>query len=83
VPAQKAAEAGIAKPPAHGRLTVHVDPFADVWIDGRFVKTTPIENLVLSVGTHRVRLVNEPASHDETTTVTIDAAKTVLVEKNW
>jgi serine/threonine-protein kinase len=78
----KAAEPAIAKP-LRGRLTIHVDPFADVWIDGRFVRTTPIENLALPVGTHRVRLVNEPGRHDETSVVTIDAAKTVLIEKNW
>jgi serine/threonine-protein kinase len=72
-----------ATKPARGRLSVHVDPFADVWIDGRFVKTTPIENMSLSVGRHRVRLVNEPGERDETVTITIDPAKPILIEKNW
>jgi serine/threonine-protein kinase len=82
VESPKAAEPTTAKP-QRGRLTIHVDPFADVWIDGRFVRTTPIENLSLPVGTHHVRLVNEPGRHDETSVVTIDAAKSVLIEKNW
>jgi len=71
------------KSQARGRLTVHADPYADVWIDGRCSSTTPIVDLVLPVGRHRVRLVNEPGGRDETIVVTIDAAKTVLVEKSW
>jgi len=77
-------DAGAPRPAAaRGRLTVHADPFADVWIDGRFVNTTPIENLTLAVGSHRVRLVNEAGHHDETIVVTVDPAKPLLIEKNW
>jgi len=79
----KTPEPAATKPQARGRLTVHVDPFADVWIDGRFTSTTPIDNLALPVGKHRVRLVNEAGARDETIVVTIDVAQTLLVEKSW
>ena len=46
------------KSQARGRLTVHADPYADVWIDGRCSSTTPIVDLVLPVGRHRVRGVH-------------------------
>lgn len=79
----KTPEPAAIKPQARGRLTVHVDPFADVWIDGRFASTTPLDNLALPVGKHRVRLVNEAGARDETIVVTIDVAQTLLVEKSW
>jgi hypothetical protein len=37
----------------------------------------------LTVGRHRVRCKNEGQHKDETVTVTIDATKTAVIEKNW
>jgi serine/threonine-protein kinase len=45
--------------PADGRLTVVVEPWADVSIDGQSVGTTPLNGpLALRAGTHRVVLRN-------------------------
>lgn len=65
-----------------GRLVVHVSPFADVYLDGRAIGTTPIE-ISVPAGKHRVRLVNEPRQMEETLTITIDPTKPVTIEKTW
>jgi hypothetical protein len=71
---------------ATGTLTLRAEPWADCFLvdGGRSVSlgTTPISTR-LSVGRHRVRLVNADRHRDETVTVIIDAAKPSLVEKNW
>ena len=71
---------------AMGALTLRADPWADCFLvdGGRSVSlgTTPVSTM-LSVGLHHVRMVNEDRHRDETVTVTIDAARTALVEKTW
>jgi hypothetical protein len=48
-----------APPEAGGQLTVAVEPWAEVWVDGRAVGTTPLgAPLALSAGPHRVVLRN-------------------------
>ncbi len=46
-------------PVAKGRLELRIRPFANVYLDGKSVGETPLPPLVLSVGKHRLRLVNE------------------------
>ncbi len=71
---------------AMGAITLRAEPWADCFLvdGGRSVSlgTTPVSTM-LSVGPHRVRLVNEARHRDETVTVTIDAARPSLVEKSW
>jgi hypothetical protein len=43
-----------AVPTQRGALSVNARPWADVWIDGRMVGTTPIGNVQLTVGSHEV-----------------------------
>ena len=68
--------------PGKGRVLVSVTPFADVYIDGRAVGTTPID-IELPAGPHTVRLVNQPRGQDLTTTITVDPNKPVTLEKSW
>jgi len=42
-----------------GHLELRIRPFAQVFIDGKSVGETPLPALQLSVGKHRLRLVNE------------------------
>jgi eukaryotic-like serine/threonine-protein kinase len=65
-----------------GRVSVSVRPFADVYIDGRLVGSTPVDSVV-TVGKHVVRLVNQPRGRDETITVTVEPNKPVILEKSW
>jgi predicted Ser/Thr protein kinase len=54
-----------------GSLRVVVTPWADIWIDGRFVDTTPFARAIpLPAGTHFVKLLH-PAADTETRTVRI------------
>ena len=81
------ASTGAREPPrAMGALTLRAEPWADCFLvdGGRSVNlgTTPV-SIRLSVGPHRVRLVNEDRHRNETITVIVDATKPSLVEKNW
>jgi len=76
----------VAPSRAMGAITLRAEPWADCFLvdGGRSVSlgTTPV-SMKLSVGPHRVRLVNEARHRDETVTVTIDAARPSVVEKSW
>jgi hypothetical protein len=85
-PDARASTGARAPPRAMGALTLRAEPWADCFLvdGGRSVSlgTTPVTTR-LSVGPHRVRLVNEDRHRDETITVIVDATKPSLVEKNW
>lgn len=76
------ADAPKAVRPATGRISVSVRPFADVYIDGRLVGSTPVDSVV-AAGKHTVRLVNKPRGRDETITVIVEPSKPVILEKSW
>lgn len=66
----RAAAAPPAPPPAaivapRGRLVVSATPWAEVYVDGRLVGNTPVVDLPVSAGTHRLRLVREGFVPDE------------------
>jgi serine/threonine-protein kinase len=44
-----------AKP---GRLTIRTIPYSEVYLDGRKLGTTPVANIELAAGSHRLRFVN-------------------------
>jgi hypothetical protein len=46
----------VAVPLPTGTLSINAMPWADVWVDGSPVGTTPLANLTLKVGTHQVLL---------------------------
>jgi serine/threonine-protein kinase len=48
-----------AAAPAPGRLFVNARPWGQVYLDGQLVGNTPQANLVVSAGTHRLRVVRE------------------------
>ncbi len=75
-------EAPKAVRPATGRISVSVRPFADVYIDGRLVGSTPVDSVV-PAGKHTVRLVNKPRGRDEAITVIVEPSKPVILEKSW
>ncbi|RLF79384.1 hypothetical protein DRN44_08975, partial [Thermococci archaeon] len=62
-----------------GYLTVYSTPAsADVYIDGDYIGTTPIENYKLPVGPYSLK-VTKVGYNDYTSTVTIEAGKTEVV----
>jgi serine/threonine-protein kinase len=66
---------------ATGTLLVLVDPWADVYVEGRWYPTPA--KLSLPVGTHLITLRNSDQAVKETVTVTIDAGGTTRIERQW
>jgi serine/threonine protein kinase len=63
-----------------GKVNVNVSGgWAEVWIDGRKVDTTPLYNHTLSVGSHTVRVVNAETGLDQTKTITVTSGEVVKV----
>ncbi len=55
-----------------GYLSIQTVPWTKVYIDGRYVRTTPLMRHKLKSGRHRVNLVNEDFGIQKTITVNID-----------
>jgi serine/threonine protein kinase len=62
-----------------GRLTVLAVPWAEVFVDGRTVGTTPVEALKVDAGQHRLRLVGPDSAVDRE--VTVASGKTTTVRE--
>jgi serine/threonine protein kinase len=61
-----------------GRLELRVRPYATVAIDGREIGDTPLPPQVLTVGKHRVRLVNKAFAKDVELEISIRPGQNVL-----
>lgn len=87
--AASAPTASEAARPRHatGTLEIRAKTWADCFLsDGGAeisLGTAPVTVNSIAVGRHRVRCRNEGQRKDETDTVTIDAAKVAVLEKNW
>lgn len=68
------------KESAPGKVSVNVKSgWAEVWIDGKKVDTTPLYNHSLAAGQHTVRVTNPQTGLDESKTVTVAAGETLRV----
>ncbi len=63
-----------------GSLDIHVSPFADVFVDGDLVGTTPLKPIELAPGPHKVILANTGLNMRRTYRVVIDAEKRSRLE---
>ncbi|HUS33041.1 MAG TPA: serine/threonine-protein kinase [Kofleriaceae bacterium] len=64
-----------------GRLVVHAFPVQTVWVDDRKVHDTPVD-MKLSVGKHKVKLVNSETGKTEQLSVSIDESKPTTIDRN-
>ena len=64
-----------------GTISLNVEPWADVYVDGRKVGQAPTPRLRLPVGHHTLRLVNPVAKKSGTLEVDVDGATTRLYQK--
>jgi serine/threonine protein kinase len=65
---------------APGKVSVNVKSgWADVFIDGKKVDTTPLFNHGLSAGSHTIRVVNEASGVDQSRTVNVTSGETTSV----
>lgn len=60
-----------------GGLDLNSLPFAEVYVDGRFVGETPLQGIRLRAGRHRVKLVNPHRGLSASLTVTISPGQTL------
>jgi len=65
---------------ATGTLNVNANPWAEVWVDGKFLGYTPLSP-ELSVGSHKVVLRFQGKEHPQT--VTIRAGEPYPLTHNW
>jgi hypothetical protein len=62
-----------------GKLSVQASPgHAKVYIDSRYLSTTPLVGEELPPGTYQLRLINDRLGADITDTVTIESGKTTV-----
>jgi serine/threonine protein kinase len=59
-----------------GLLTLDTKPWAKLYIDGKYVDSTPLSKYELSAGVHTLRMVNEASGVDEQRKITIKAGET-------
>ncbi|HEY5926291.1 MAG TPA: serine/threonine-protein kinase [Kofleriaceae bacterium] len=80
-PPKKDARDGQPSEKRNGRLVVRAFPVLTVYVDNKKIHDTPVD-MKLSVGKHKLRLVNTEVGKDETVTVTIEENKTATIERN-
>jgi serine/threonine-protein kinase len=71
---RKAAPPPVPKGPP-GTLSFRVLPWADVYVDGTHVGTTPFEPIDVPAGKHEIRLVNERLEAEKKLTVLVTSGK--------
>jgi len=67
-----------ARPP--GTLALRVAPWAEVFLDGQRLGTTPLEPVSVPSGTHKVKLVNNEIHVTRVLTVEVKPGETALVK---
>jgi serine/threonine protein kinase len=65
-----------------GLLSVRVEPWAEVSVDGKSYVPTPLD-MKLSPGPHRVSLRNKEAGKSENVPVTIRPGRTTPIHRDW
>lgn len=66
-----------------GTVSVHVRPWAIVYIDGNKVRQTPLDNYTLSAGLHHVELVNDGLKKREKVIVELRNGANEEVRREW
>ena len=66
-----------------GALSVHVRPWAIVYIDGAKIRQTPLDGHTLAAGLHVVELVNEGIHKKEKVTLDIRANGHEEIRRDW
>ena len=66
-----------------GELAFDAKPWAEVYVDGRKVGTTPMLPISVFEGAHQVRFVNRDLKKDVTKTVDVVAGDSTVVSAGW
>lgn len=65
----------------HGTLTVHAFPALTVYLDGKRLRDTPINQFAVPVGKHSLRLSNPATNKDERLQIEITEGKDLSIER--
>ncbi len=68
---------------ATGKLLVQAKPWADIYLDGKKIGTTPLQPHPLPPGEYRVRLYNPALEQESNKRVKIESGKTARVSVNF
>jgi hypothetical protein len=66
--------------PRHATVDIHVDPWAEVWLDRKKLADAPIKGLRLPHGRHKLRLVNPVRGLRKTLIVDVPAVRHYVVD---
>ncbi len=69
--------------PKSGQLSVQVLPFAEVFVDGKRVGSTPIRSLSLRPGSHIIELTNAGRKKHDRRKIVIEAGHTASIQLDW
>jgi hypothetical protein len=72
----------VSVPLPNGSLSLNALPWADVWLDGKPVGTTPLGNLPVTVGSHEVTW-RHPQFGERRQTVSVGATTPVRIGIDW
>ncbi len=81
---EKSQKTSIVNKAAIGRLFVECQPWADVYVDGQKIDTTPLKNYIeLKTGKHVLKLIhNNYPPYEKKINITTDKIETVAVDFN-
>ena len=63
-------------------ISVNTRPWTKVYVDGRFVRNTPLMRHQVTPGTHRLTLINEDFNIRQTVSVRVKAGETKQIVRN-
>jgi hypothetical protein len=73
----------VKEPEQKGHISVHVHPWAIVYVDGSRLRQTPIDDYELPVGKHLVELRNDPKNKSEKVNVVVKENATESITREW
>ena len=69
-------------PSGNGYLSVNTRPWTKVYVDGRFIRNTPLMRHEVPAGSHRLTLINEDFNIRETVPVRVKSGENTQVVRN-
>jgi PEGA domain len=74
------------KPPeavGDGSITIHVRPWAIVYVDGTRLRQTPVQDFKIKAGKHSIELFNEGKNRREKIQIQVKAGESQEISRDW
>jgi hypothetical protein len=66
-----------------GSITIHVRPWAIVYVDGTRLRQTPVQDFKLKAGKHAIELFNEGKNRREKIQIQVKAGESQEISRDW